>query len=178
MKNTILIRTLLLLLTLGILAVSITSCEREQIIETDLNEVQSNTIDDELVYFKDNTNTDIEVPDISEFQFAENEIEDRMSCCGATYLGLAISPWGLVNLNVKYDVSQTDQEVRIFHYKRVGSSWVYVGYARIGSSYSSCTHKSVNLSTGQLSSGNYWSVAIVYDQSSSCGNFKTLRWTL
>ncbi len=165
------------LLAMMAVAVFMTSCERESIVEDDVSGWKEQPSDN-FVSAEQSTE---EVPNISEFaESVQNEdIELRACNCGAaaSSLGLAVSPSGLINLNIKYKLGESDHEVRVFHFRRVGNSWTYYGYDRIGAS-TLCVNKSVNMSTGQLPSGDYWSGAIVYDPSTSyCGTFKTLLWS-
>lgn len=171
MKNLVL--SLLAILTI---ILSMTSCEQD--VELDNPEVT------ESISFTAADQTIGDIPDINEFveSSRDNDLGELRSCqCGAAVssLGLAVAPWGLINLNVKYRLGESDHQVRIFHYRLIGSSWVYYGYGTIGSS-TLCVNKSVNMSTGQLPSGyQYWSGAKVYDPSSGyCGSWKTLKWTL
>lgn len=156
-------------------AVFLTSCGQENIVEDELSGFEEQPI----INFISAEQSTEQAPDISEFAESTQEEDITLRACGcgvANSLGLAVSPWGLINLNVKYKLGESDHQVRVFHYRRVGSSWVYYGYDTIGAS-TLCVNKSVNMSTGQLPSGSYWSGARVYDPSTGyCGSFRTLRW--
>jgi len=165
------------LLAMIAFAVFLTSCGQESIVEDEI----AGFDEQPTINFISAEQSTEEVPEISEFAEStqEEDIALRGCNCGAaaSSLGLAVSPWGLINLNVQYRLGESDHQVRVFHYRRVGSSWVYHGYDTIGAS-TLCVNKSVNMSTGQLPSGSYWSGARVYDPSTGyCGSFRTLRWS-
>jgi len=103
-------------------------------------------------------------------------------CCAMNSLTKVVVPWDptLINLNIKYDVSTTSQVVQIKHwYKPPGGSYSYLGQDNIPSSYTTCTMKSINMSTGHLAgAGDYISWARIYDGSSYCGGSQVLQWNM
>lgn len=103
-------------------------------------------------------------------------------CCSMNSITKVTAPWNpsLVNLNIKYDVSTTSQQVQVKHwYKPPGGSYSYYGMDVIGSSYTTCNEKSVNMSTGQLpDEGQFISWARIYNGSGYCGGSAILwHWT-
>lgn len=172
-------------LTLGALLLSsivIFSCEKEK------NESVSDNPD--RVSFVPATENDQEQAKLEFQRVIKGEVEtvevvtplaSPVACCLNVDLQKVVAPWDptLINLNVKYDVSDPNQVVQIKHWVNTGGGYVYFGQDNITTSYSTCTSKSVNMSTGHIPAGSIISWSRIWDGTtgSYCGGDKILNWT-
>jgi hypothetical protein len=104
-----------------------------------------------------------------------------VACCLNKVLAKVTAPWDptLINLNLQYDVSDPNQVVQIKHWVNTGGGYVYFGQDNIGTSYTTCTSKSVNMGTNHIPSGTIISWSRIYDGTTGgyCGGSKILTWT-
>jgi|GEM_PF-3002893 len=166
---------------------AMTSCQKEATVSPLLQEDLTSKVEETTFISANQANIKEEMILLEQILNGEFENEGqsqessslRTYCCAMNSLTKVTSPWGDVNLNLKYDVSTTSQEVQIKHWhKPPGGSYSYYGMDVIGSSYTTCTSKSVNLSTGQLpDQGEFISWARIYNGSSYCGGSQVLQWT-
>lgn len=175
-------------LVLGVLCVSVmlfTSCEREAT-ETTTTKFAQEEVTSTFVAADDASTKEamelLERIQNGEFDTATDDIQAmERACCLNKELNLDVHPYNpsLVQLNFKYDVGSTDQQVQVKHWLKVGGSYTYVGQNNINSSYTTCTSKSVNMGTGHLASGDYFSWSRIWGGSGVgyCGGSKTLTWT-
>ncbi len=165
--------------TLITLLISLSSCEKEaqDVINQDLPTsnvelVEFTSVEDENAYTLSN-------PDTWERTLQDEDLNPNFRACCAGVQSIKDVWWGSwVNLNIKYELG-SNQEVRIFHYHKVNGQWKVLPYNKIGSSYSNCTPKGVNMGTGHLPSGDLASGARLWDKSSKsyCGSTKYVFWS-
>lgn len=175
MKTNVKVHSILLslLFIMGI-AISMTSCKKE--VSKELLEESPTT---SFVSAEDATIETLEYTEIEELIRNQENGTLRGCACNAQVrsLTLVTAPWGDINLNIKYILGEEDHFVRVEHYRWNGFDWVFYGYDPVDSA-NFCEKKSVNLSTGQLPAGTYFSAAIVRDHPGGfCGMYQTLMWT-
>ncbi len=174
-------------LTFGAILLSsivIFSCEKEK------NEETSSTQNNDRVSFVPATENDQEQAQQELKLVMNGDVETvdvitplaaPVACCLNVDLQKVVAPWDptLINLNVKYDVSDPNQVVQIKHWVNTGGGYVYFGQDNITTSYVTCTSKSVNMSTGHIPSGTILSWSRIWDGTtgSYCGGSKILTWT-
>ena len=162
-----------------------TSCSKEEAV-VDL-QTENTTIESVFTPASADNDPNIDVEKmLSQIQEENENIEATTSdrCpCGVNSISDVY--WGsLVNLNIKYDITPGSQ-VRVHHYVNSGNGYTYHGYDTIYlSGYSGqCANKGVNMSTGQVPSGQVCSFAGIYTPSSpsssfttSCGSLRGVVW--
>jgi len=177
------------LLAMTAVAVFMTSCERESIVEDDIQGWKTSALDDETPSFipaSESESPDLNIDEIINQlnnESADNNTVDDRCPCGVNLINDVTPPnWNgdtnLINLNIQYDI-KSGAQVRVFHYLRLANGWAYQGYDTIysGGYSGGCAEKSVNMSTGQIPDGTICSIARIWTGTSYCSPWDYVFWT-